>query len=675
MDRETIKMWFGRIERCQQLQDTRREERRQVLKLYTGKFFGSPFATNAEVVDENFVYEFMQILVSSIYARNPHIFVRTKNKALGQFCETMETVINHYWFDKKAKKKMKQAIIDAVLQTPGFMEIGYLLITEKNKAIKQIESEFPELKEIGKKELTEEEQGITDETIVEDDVFINHLSSWDVLFPDGYHEIRNCPYLIKKQGITLDLLVRNKMFKNTELLRNGRVSGSNISPATAYNMKALPRNNPYSGTDDELVKITLYHVFDKVHRKRFTLAQGYNDDVLFEGDWESIVDGHTIYDLIFNEVPKTDEESNAFGLSDVVPMIPQLKELSLITSAMLRHRRRAGTLLVGKRGTISEQDASKIQNSSDVDLILLDNITDEFIKGFTPPALPQDFYAMRSIILESLMRISGYNQLLGVAKGIQTATESENVRAGQVLRQSEKVDIIEEFTVDVARGLAGYIWQYIQDKNRIADIIGETPTEEMWPTLPEDLGEARKVLQRMSFRIEAGSTRPAKDEAVERKQWLDLIGIIKANFPGRLNDSIILPQLLKKFDFKDIERAVIGFDEEEIKAAQEENKLLLQGIPCIPGPNENSLLHLQVHSQAYQTPGLQITPEMDKHILQTKQYYEMKNPQVVPQKGDSKIAPQTTTPQQNRTGVTQFADLVGAARSGGSVPGGNEGGR
>jgi len=675
MDKQIISMWFGRIQRCEDLQATRKNERRQILKLYTGTFFGSPFGDN-EMTEENFVYEFMQILVSAIYARNPHLFVRTKSSTLGQFCETMETVINHYWETKEAKEKMKKVIIDAVLQTPGFMEIGYLLITEKNKITKQIESEFPELKDLEKKEKTEEEQGIMDETILEDDVFISHLSSWDVLFPDGYHEIRECPYLIKKQVITLDKLLANPMYRNTNKLRNRRTLNSSISPVTAYNMKALPRNNAYSGIDDELVKITLYHVFDRMGRQKFTLAQNFIDDTLYEGDWDSLIDGFTIYPLIFNEIPKTDEESNAFGLSDVVPMIPQLKELSLIGSAMLKHRKRAGTVLLGKRGNISDTDASRVANSSDVDLILLDDNSEAAVRGFTPPALPQDFYALRNIILEALMRISGFNQLLGMAKGIDTATESENVRAGAILRQGEKVDIIETFTVKVAKGLAAFIWQYKQDKKEIEDIIGEPVTEEMWPTLPEDLNEARKIIQKkLIFTITAGSTKPPKDEAIERKQWMDLMGIIKANFPGKLNDSIILPQLLKKFEFKDIDRAVIGYDEQEIQVAQEENKLLLKGIPCIPGPNENSLLHLQVHGQAYSTPGLQITQQMDEHILKTKQYYEMKNPQVLPQKGDSKIAPQTTTPAQNRSGVTQFSDLVGAVRSGGSVPGGNEGGR
>jgi len=662
MKKELISMWFGRIQRCEDLQNTKREERKQILKLYTGEFFGKPTA-QSEMIDENFVYEYIQVLVSAIYARDPYIFVRTKNATLGQFAETMETVINDYWYTKNAKSKIKKAILDAVLQTPGFIEIGYFLLTEQSKAVKQLESEFPELKDIDNPQKTEEEQGILDETIKEDDVFLNHVSSWDILFPDGYHDIRECPYLIKRQIVTLDVLMANPGYKNKDKLRSGVTYKDHISPVTNYNMKALPRSGSLSGIDEELVKVTLYHVFDKMNRQRFTLAKGLNDDTLFEGEWDYLIDGHTIYPLIFNEIPKSDEESNAFGLSDIVPLLPQLKELSFITSAMLKHRKRAGTLLLAKKGNVTESDAAKIQNSSDVDMILLDDISETIVRGFTPPALPQDFYALRGLVLESLMRISGYNQLLGVAKGVQTATESENVRAGAVLRQSEKVDVIEDFTVNIAKGLAGLIWEFIQDKQKIADIIGNVPTEEQWPTLPQDKAEARKIIQsKLRFRIEAGATRPPKDEAIERKQWLDLIGIIKANFPNRLNDSIILPQLLKKFDFKDIERAVLGYDDQEIKVAQEENKLLMQGVPQLSSPNENDLLHLQVHSQIYQTPGMQATQQVDEHILNHKKNYDMKNPQVIPQKGDSKAAVQSTSPKQNRGGVTQMADLIGAVR-------------
>lgn len=661
MDNIEIKKWFGRIQRAEDLQATKHNERKQISKLYTGEFFGSPFANQEEISEVNFVYEYLQILVSAIYARNPHIFCRTKNPRLGQFAETMETVVNHYWYDKQAKQKIKKAIIDAILAPPGFIEIGYFFFSESSRAKNEIEKEFPELKDLGKKKKTEEEQGITDETIREDDVFLSHLSSWDVLFPDGYHDIRECPYIIKRQGTTLDKLLANPFYKSIkERLSKYRQNANRISPVIAYNMRALPKqqNSAYNGIDDELVPITLYHIFDKMDRKIFTLAKDFDEDSLYEGDWDYLIDGFTIYPLIFNEVPKTNEKSNAFGLSDIVPMIPQLKELSLISSAMLRHRKRAGTLLIAQEDAVSEGQASKIQNASDIDLVRLPNISEAVLRGFTPPALPQDFYNLRAMLLEDLMRVSGYNQLLGVARGVNTATESENIRMGAVLRQSEKVDIIEDFTVQVAKDLAGLIWQYKQNKKEIEEIIGEEVTEEMWPTLPEDKERARRIIQReLLFRIEAGSTRPPKDEAIEREQWRKVMVDIKTMFPNRLKDEIILPQLLKKYEFKDIDRAVIKYDDQEIQAAQQENQLLLQGIPQVVSPNENHFLHLQVHSQAYQTPGLQITTEMDKHLLDTQRFYEAQNPQVIAREGKGKTG---TKPE---TGTADYADLVGAVRS------------
>src|SRR3990167_6153450 len=175
-----------------------------------------------------------------------------------QRCEDLQATT-----DKEAKSKIKKAIIDAILQTPGFIEIGYFLFTEKSKAIKDIENEFPELKEDTEKK-TEEEQGIVDETIRDDDIFMNHLSPWDILFPDGYHEIRECPYLIKKQVITLEQLLANPAYGNAKYkLRNRRTLNNHISPVTPYNMKALPLSNEvfYGGLDNELVPITLYHIF------------------------------------------------------------------------------------------------------------------------------------------------------------------------------------------------------------------------------------------------------------------------------------------------------------------------------------------------------------------------------------------------------------------------------
>lgn len=668
-----LQQWMARINRAEQLQSERKQERLQAIKLYTGTFFGSPINNNTEMSEVNFLYEFVDVLVSAIYARDPHIFVRATSGKMGGFAETMEEVINHEWRRLKLKKKMISCIIDSILQPPGFIGVGYTFISEQKKFQKEIEREFPELKDPNKTEKTESEQGILDETIKFDDCFAEHISSWNVLWPDGYHVIRDCPYLFVKQRITLEDLHANPLFNKNKFKISGN-SSTTVNSTKPKTMRDTPLNIPLiSQSDKDLIVIDLFHVWDRRGMEIFTMARNFTDGVLFEKKWDYLPTGFPFFDLIFNEIPATDEKANSYPLSDVIPMFPQLKELSLLASAMMRHRKRAGTLLLGKKGQVSEVEADQIQRSKDVDMVLLDDISENAVRGFTPPALPQDFYALREAVLEDLFRISGYQQLLGSARGVETATESENIRAGAVLRQTRRIDVIEDFSREVAIYLAGLIWQF-KTRAQIEEIIGEPVDEEMWPTVPEDLDEARRIIQKqINFYIEAGSTRPPKDEAVERKQWMDLTGTIKANFPGRIKDDVYLKQLLKKFDYKDIEKMIIGFDDEETAVAQEENKLLMQNIPQLVGPNENDLLHLQVHAQVYQVPGMTPTDAMNQHVAKHAENLERKNPTMSPQKGDSRIAPKTTTPDQKRQGVPEYADILGGIRSQEGI-GGNKGG-
>jgi hypothetical protein len=674
MKPEDIKSWFARIQKAEDLQGDRAKERKEILKLYLGEFFGKPTDNSGEITEVNFVFEFIKVLIAAIYARDPFIFVRARSGKWAKFAETMELVINYYWSELKLKKKIKKSILDAVLSPPGFIELGYLFFKEKTDVQKELEEEFPELV-TPKRPI--EEMGIFDDTVKQDDVFANYRSSYNVLWPDGYNDIRECPYIFIRSKVPLLDVKTNPMFKSVK----DRLTGFNTvtsSPKKPQLFRAQDPVKPLNasvrdGLDEEQIEITLYYVFDKRSQARFVLAKNFDEDTLFEKEWKYLPEGFSLFPLIFNEIPETEDKANSYPLSDVIPMLPQLKELSKISSAMMRHRKRSGTLLLTKKGAVAPQEITNIQNANDLDIVELENISEDSVRGFTPPSLPQDFYNLRKVILEDLMRVSGFQQLLARVPGVETATESENVRAGALLRTTEKQDIIEDFTVDIAIYLSGLIYQFKQDKREIAQIIGEDEvTEEMWPSLPKkadgtiDIGKARIFIQKeIFFKIEAGSTRPPKDEAVERKQWTELIAVIEATYPGRLKDSVILPQLLKKFDFKDIEQAVKGFDAEEAQAAQQESQLLLKGIAVPVSPNNNHKIHIQVHAQATQQG---TTAELDQHLLSHVAFDEKMSP-AQPQKGDARAATNSTAPDITRKGVGEGSDLSGAVSNLGSNKG------
>ncbi len=651
-----VPMWQARVQRCLDLQSTKTVERQQSIKLLKGEFFGSPFRglEDEDVSELNFVYEYIKVKNGGVYARDPFIFVRSfSSSKWAPFAETMQTSINYYWRELKCKQKMKKAILDGILIPPGWIGIGYTGRLEKRKQ-GQEDLFGEELQPVKTK--TEAEQGILDETIKSDDVFVKHISSWNIIWPDGYHDPREAPYLIEIQDLPLVDILNNSLFKNSKNDLKGTMAAGKIKKIRPHTMNSNIPISQDQSVDDETQKKRLFHIWDKRSNMRFTIAENFNSDTLFETEWNYLIEGFPKYPLIFNEIPQSDTEANSYPLSDIVPMLPQLRDLSIINSAILRHGKRQGTIMIAKKGSLTEPEIARIQGAEDLELILLETFSADTLKTFSTPSLPGDWYRIRSLILEDLMRISGFQQLLGQAKGIETATESENLRLGETIRRSESVDIVEDFTVDIARGLAGLIWQFVS-REKISRIVGEPVTEQMWPTLPENMDEARQIIQQeLQFRIDAGSTRPPKDEAVERKQWVDLVFGLKERFPNRLKDGIILAQLLKKFDFKDIDDAVIGFDDQEIAVAQEENKLLLQGVRQLVSPNELHIIHLKVHGQVQQTPGMEVTPEYDEHVLKHAEFMEMQQPRVA---GGSQ--PTATAPEMRRGGVPAGVNLAGAA--------------
>ena len=128
MTQKEIQKWQSRFNRTESYMLERKEERLNAIRLYTGTFFGTAIDKSDDVAEVNFVYEFCDVLISAIYARNPHIFVRATTSNTVAFAETMEKAVNYYVNELKWKKKMQSCVLDSILQPPGWMGIGYLYI-------------------------------------------------------------------------------------------------------------------------------------------------------------------------------------------------------------------------------------------------------------------------------------------------------------------------------------------------------------------------------------------------------------------------------------------------------------------------------------------------------------------------------------------------------------------
>ena len=106
---------------------------------------------------------------------------------------------------------------------------------------------------------------------------------------------------------------------------------------------------------------------------------------------------------------------------------------------------------------------------------------------------------------------------------------------------------------------------------------------------------------------------------------------------------------------------MVGFDDEEARVQEQENQLLQQDIPVPVSPNQNHKVHMQVMAELINSG--QSTQAAEQHFLKHHEFEQRLSPAAQPQRGDTKAAPLSTTPELARRGVPENQDLVGATNN------------
>ena len=670
-----LNTWIGRKEKALALQQKQSKIWKHSINLYNCK--NTPLELDTEQVDVNFINWYVTNLVPLVYFRDPFIFVKPRNDNWSAFAETVEEGLNYMWEELRLKQQFKKIILSAFLSPPGWIKLGYTAkigqdignldkIREKT-LISKIKNAI-----LGKGEQeakTPEQMGVLDMNIIEESIFASWIHSHNMLMPPGYHEISKMPWLMEIEDVSILDFKNNPFYKNKGAKPTRDISekdtGSQITKPS-YNYSAS------GGVDEENQIIRLYHAWDRREQKRLTFS---DQDIHFEGKWPYDMDGFPYKPLIFEETLPTEDESNPYPVNAVIPILPQVIEQSQSRTMMVKYRKRANVIIVVPKGSMTEEEIGQIEENESVQIVQVP--VGSNIQGFTPPPLPPDVYNVDAIIKQDLQMATNMGALMFQAQpGQRTAAQANIAQSGLQLKAEARVDTVGDYTVDVARNMAQLMWQFY-DREKMSEILGKPVTAEMWPDLPDDPNERRRIIHaELQLRIDAGSTAPPKDETVDRKQLIDVTSVVASIAPERLNKGELVKQLLKRVKFaKDLDRIVISGDEEERSAAMQENQLMMQGAPQVVSPNENHEIHIQVHSQAGGNP------LVDEHILTHGQMLGMKQGGKIPtvggqvggqagvsnqpQMGDMRPPMKSTNPEINRQGSTDQGDMYQSVQNAG----------
>lgn len=655
-EEKKITTWKGRIGRSVSYQQKMHKQWKDAIDLYNCDYFERVAGGfDMERVEVNFANWYINSLIPLLYFKDPYIFAKARNDQWSSFAQTMEDMINLKWRKLRLKQQFKRVIHSGLLMPPGWIKVGYtakidedVAKDDENKQKGLVESLKQVIKGvIGKDEKLPEEQGILNMFIKEESVFSTWIPSWRILIPEGYHLISDMPYMIEIEDIALEDFKRNKLYKKDDSIKGTREvntsdDGGNTIRTATYNKTPSKDKNDY-----EILR--LFHIWDRRNQERLTVSMecAYPH---FQGEWPYDMDGFPYKPLIFEETLPQEDKSNAYPPGILKSILPQLHELSLARTQMSKYRKRASAIIMAD-ATASEEDMRQVEETEAVQIIKV-KMKEAFQMMSTPP-LPPTVFQVEEIINQDLQMATNMGQLMfQPMAGQRTATQAQIGQQGLQIKAQARIDVIEDFTVEVAMSLAQTLWQFY-DRQKVAEELGMPVSPAMWPDLPKDKLERKRVIQsEIQFRIDAGSTAPPKDETVDRKQLLDYASIISTIAPERIKKDEFCKELTKRFKFvKDVDKIIISNDGAEQEAAMKENQLLGADVPQVVGPNENHELHVQVHSQI-QHP----TRASDIHLQEHAQFLGMNNPQGA-QQGDTRPPMKSSNPEINRQGMTNQGDI------------------
>ena len=676
LSKPAIQKWKGRIYQAvagQQKHHQRWRDSLDWLNLrYLQRIYKGP---ETEWTEVHWIWNYFNTLIPTLYAKDPNVQVKSRRKISGPFADTMAENLTYHNEELELKAAVQHAIADTVPYGDGYIDVGYEPTLEEINALNARHQDTKEIRTfqarvskllstvMGKEEEKKASSGTQLlPTIRQGTPFLRWIPAWRVFLCPGYHRLKEMPWVVISEDV-----------EKEDLLRNPRYSKAKIEPLKATRRVSTGTglirsgNNPMFANrgGGEIPFIRLWHIWDRRNLEYIVLPDGSEEELLY-WPWMVSTNEFLLKQLKFNVIPPSESDPSAYAMDEITPLKPQLIEKSLGRTDMIKARRRAAPLIYLQKNTNNEREAKRLAEAGIANIILLEDISPNSIRGDNPIRIPDDIFRVDQLIDNDLNNVSGFNQLLlsGQSSPDISATEANLAQAGVNLRGVRKIDIVESFIKDIDRTLAMICWEKC-DRDEIAQILGKPVSEEMWPDITglTRVEKIDKISRELDFRIEAHSTQPDQIRLVEQNIAVRNTNMLAAAFPDVINREELLKFHMKKMGDKDIERILKPEGETSRLEAEQENQLLLQGIMQLAHQGDRHDVHITSHGQAAQVAQAQglDASMIDQHLLMHAQMRQIEQPQAGkgPQAGDTLSPAQAAVPEMQRQGVEKFPDLVG----------------
>uniref|UniRef100_A0A6H1ZCX8 Putative head tail connector protein n=1 Tax=viral metagenome TaxID=1070528 RepID=A0A6H1ZCX8_9ZZZZ len=374
----------------------------------------------------NYCYSITKSIVPQIYFQDPYFYVTAAKPKFEQGQAISEAVLNNEWQVMGAKKQIRRIVQDFLVMSFGAVKQAY-------------HTKF--VRDYSKPDLA---SGLEyTEFIEEERPWLLRVSPQDIIFdPEAKHFDERRWHAIK---YVLPVVQAKQQYSNLSDF-DEKEQGAFSKQFTDLDVKFI-----HSGDNQMFSRIIVWEIHDLSDNKILTIGEGV-DKFLEEKD--NPYDFHTNLTLYSpNTIP-----DELYPISEISQIADLNWELDQVRTQMMNHRKKMQRKIIAEHGAFpNDVERKKFLSGEDMQMVIVTDgaISSKKIMIVDASGISPSFYQYDDKIINDMQKVSatGANLMANPEEGDKTATEAAIIDKNAGLRNSERLDYMAEFSVEVATKL------------------------------------------------------------------------------------------------------------------------------------------------------------------------------------------------------------------------------
>ncbi len=454
----------------------------------------------------NYVYAIIKDSVARMYYRNPQINVEPVNGKDPQVftnAKNAQLVLN--WQAQKREYRLrdhiKLALLDWQRTGMGVIFTGWTTLLEQEKdEITSIQKDQPDIKRIHPKH---------------------------IYLAPGFTRDK-IDYVVLEYQVPLKEVKSNKNFNQKAL------EGVNITSYLDKEWRSDDDGRTKVKETEDMARVTLYHYYDA--EKWFVFMKEVNEPLMEKDNPYMAVFGED------NPLPVTfiwgdDDLASPFPISKIDPIKDVVRELSMIRSQQVNHRKRFNRKALYDNTAIDATKIDKLKNPDDGTMIGIELQSGRTLADaiYPIPEQPLNYpFQVEPMVKEDIYVISGTTPTALTGKSANPTLGQDELSAKSAQnREEEDQSNVEQFVESIYQRLLQLDQTYLQQP--IAMKVSGS-ADQQWMDL-----SSTDIVGGMTLKVVSGSMVRETDEVV-RKQAMDvlnLVGMLPIGQP-------LIPEIIQK---------------------------------------------------------------------------------------------------------------------------------